>query len=429
MGYITEVKKLNPSHLFKFDGNSTDDVGSADGTDTSVIYTDTAIAEDATYCMTTDAIEDRVKLPNTTDINDSNQTRKTVFGWFTTTATQNPPKRIYGEGGATTAVQIVMGWGNNVLFEVDTDDFNIQIYGDTHLVPNRAYHFCLVFEGSGYGNELRAYIDGVKQLNALPVDREPDYATIPSRVEGIFGDPDGNVAVGGTEVLLNASVNGKYNHWGIMDGADAVLTDSEIRTVLFEQGAIPAITISSDTASNMQTAVDAYADTLRGNSPLCMRVEDVTGSGDLSLELDNITFDTLASIHIQWLGTGTLTIVNTNGSDASIGSTPNGGTIVFATTQTLTVTCLDAVTKNPIEGARVYIEAGDWGDITAGTAIMNKLTNSSGVATQTFNYTNDQPIIGRARRTTNTPRYKTATLPTSLTSDALNATILMVKDE
>jgi len=118
MAYSDDVGALNPDHGYPFDGDSLDSVGAADGTDTSVIYSDTAITEDATNCMTTNATTDRVTLPTTTTINNSAQTRKAVAGWFLTTAIQTPPKRIYGEGNNATAFQFVMSYGNNLMVEV-----------------------------------------------------------------------------------------------------------------------------------------------------------------------------------------------------------------------------------------------------------------------------------------------------------------------
>ena len=67
--------------------------------------------------------------------------------------------------------------------------------------------------------------------------------------------------------------------------------------------------------------------------------------------------------------------------------------------------------------------------MTAGTLIMSELTNASGVATATFDYTSDQPIIGYARKAGSSPLYKEASLPSTLTSTELNTTVLMVGDE
>ena len=157
---------------------------------------------------------------------------------------------------------------------------------------------------------------------------------------------------------------------------------------------------------------------------------NAASSFDLTLVApSNITFDPLCSIHVQWMGTGDLLFINTGASPASIGSTPNGGTITFAQRQTLTVTVKDIFTDAAISGARVYIEAASGGDLSVGTEIMNTTTNGSGVATVTFDYTTDQPIVGYVRKQTSAPFYIQNSIPGPLGSTALNTTVFLVPDE
>lgn len=426
MAYRDDISALGADHHWDFDGDSLDQIGSVNGVDTSMLYTSGAIAEDATNCAETTAISARVSIPTTTNINNSAQARKAVCGWFMATAIQNPPKNIYGEGDASQAFRFILGWGNFLMFETDNGSIINQIYGDVPLAANRAYHLCMIYENSTYGNEVRAYLDGVEQLNAEPTNRQPGATTLPARTVGEFGDPAGTVAVGGTAVLIIAPINGKYQHWATWgDEADAVLTETEVREELFEKGALPDTTISAGTEAAMQTSIDAEADTLGPNVPLDIRVSTVTGDGDLTLTLDNRTFDPLASIHIQYMGTGTLTILNTNGSNASIGSTPNGGTIIFATEVTVSITCKDAVTGAAIENARVYVlDSGD-------NVILNDLTNASGVLSGTYNYVTNDTLSSksRARKGSGSPYYKTAPIAGTITSNGLTSTILMIPDE
>lgn len=327
MAYGDDIDALSPDHRWSFNNVLTDAVGSADGTlSAATLVASTVMCEDNTYALLTDGINDRCTIPSTTDINNSAQSQKVVCGWFRPTALQSPPKRIYGEGDATTSFSFLLGWGNNLVFEVDSATFTLQIFGDTILAANRSYHLCLIFDGNGGGNELRAYLDGVEQLNAEPSDRQPDAATLPARTTSEFGDPAGTVAVGGTAVVLLAPINGYYAQWATWSGS--VLTEANVREELFEKGALPANTITN------QAGLDALADTLRDDAPCCIRV---TGSGTINLSADNVTFDPLASIHVQYTGTGTLNWTNTNGANASIGSTPGGGTINFINPATLTI--------------------------------------------------------------------------------------------
>jgi len=423
MAYGDDIDALGNAHRYILSANADDSVGTNNGTNSGGLFTGSQICEDTSNSYVTASITDGISLPTIATINSAAQDRKAVCGWFTPTAIQNPPKNIYGEGDATQAFRFVLGWGNYLVFEVDSSSFTLQVFGDVALTVDRPYHLCAVFEGSGYGNEFRAYLDGVEQLNAEPTNRQPGATTLTARSVGEFGAPAGTVAVGGTAVILIAPINGQYSQWAFFDGASAVLTDTEVREELFEKGALPDNTISSGTESAMQTSIDAEADTAGTNVPLDIRIEAVTGDGDLALTLDNRTFDALSSIHIQYMGTGTLTIINTNGADASIGSTPNGGTIIFSTEVTVSVTCKDATTGLPIENARVQLL--DSGDNT----ILGNLTNASGVLSGTYNYVTDDVISSSSRvRMGGTPFYKSSLLSGTITINGLDITVLMVGD-
>lgn len=322
--YSEAVALLNPDHRWSFDGVYTDSISTANGVNTGTIVTDFAICEGVSNCMTTNGVGDRVTLPQTATIDDETD-RKTMCGWFEVTDIQQPPCRVWGEGNSTTSISIIIGFGNALTFEVDSDNFTLQIYSDIQLEINRPYHLAVTFESNSFGNEFRAYLDGVKQLDSADVIPN---SNLPARTAGEFGDPAGTVSIGGTAILLVAPVNGKYNEWYSFSGAPAVISDSIVRQDLFERGAIPTVVVTN------QTELDALANSTLTNAPLCIRV-DVADS--ISLTADNVTFDPLASIHVQYTGTGTLDWTNTNGSDASIGSTPEGGTINFINPATLTI--------------------------------------------------------------------------------------------
>jgi len=315
------------------------------------------------------------------------------------------------------------------MFEVtEPTNFNIQVFGPV-LQPNRAYHLCGVFEGNGFTNEVKFFVDGVEQILAIPTNRQPNTADLNLRGVGQFGDPPTGEGIGESTITITGADDGHYNQWAICDGADAILTDDEIRKNLFEQGALPDITINSGTEGAMQTAIDAEADSVGNDVPSDIRIEDVTGGGNLELTLDNRTFNSLASIHIQYMGTDTLTIVNSNGSNASIGSTPNGGTIIFLTPTTVEITVVDASTQLVVEGARVLLEAFSGGTTPTGTDIIGDNTNASGIVTTTFNYESDQPVIGRVRKGTASIYYKTSPIVGTITSNGLSQTIIVIQDE
>jgi len=335
---------------------------------------------------------------------------------------QQPTCRLFGETAVGKSFAMLLGFGNTVTFEVDDDTFNVQVYSDVTLEANRAYHFCMIFEGSGFGNELRCYIDGVKQLEATPTDRQPDATTLGLRVVAEHGDADFSTAqMGGVNFPFVAPVNGHYNMWAWFDGASAVISDSDVRLELFEKGALPTTTISAGTEAAMQTSLDALASSVRVNSPLCIRVEAVTGDGNLTLTADGITFDSLSSIHVQYMGSGTLIWENTNGGDASIGSSFSGN-VVFVTEKTITVTVRDAATLSPVVGASVRLEADT-------DQLVFLTTNGSGVAqTTTFAWTADQPFLAKSRKASASPYYKPKTFTGTVTTTGLNIVVLMRED-
>jgi len=122
-------------------------------------------------------------------------------------------------------------------------------------------------------------------------------------------------------------------------------------------------------------------------------------------------------------------LFNFDGSDASIISTPSTGTVTLVERVDVIITVLDITTGLPIEGARVYIEADTGGDVVAGTEIVNDITNASGVFATTFDYTTDQPIIGRVRHGTTSTYYRTGTITGPIGSTGLTQTILLIPDE
>lgn len=433
MAYSDDINALNPDHYWSFDGNSNDGVGSLNGTDTTVNFSNSALTKDATNCATMTANGSRISFASSTDLN-GQMNRKCVAGWFSVNSIQPPPKRIYGEGTdgiSTPLFQLVLAYGNTFMFEA-IDPFGIstyscQVVGENVAVANRIYHLCMIFEGDAFTNEIRFFIDGVRQTIEIPDPPTIGTSDITSRGQAQLGDPSGASGVGGGTLLLQAADESSYQYWAAFSGADAVLTETEIRETLFERGALADFTVSTNTEASMQSALNAITSS-QGDSPCCIEIEAVSGGGDFTLTSDKV-FDDLASIHFRYNGTAdTLTIVNTTGN-ASIGAAPFGGTLRIAERQTLTVTATDLRTGDPVQNARVYIEAAAGGDLAAGTEIMNELTNVSGIATVTFDYVVDQPIVGRVRQGTTAPYYETGTIAGPLSAEALDAVILLVEDE
>jgi hypothetical protein len=101
-------------------------------------------------------------------------------------------------------------------------------------------------------------------------------------------------------------------------------------------------------------------------------------------------------------------------------------------TVSVNVTCKDAVTGANIQDVLVYLYAGAGGGLAEGTPIINKvLTNSSGVASNSaFELVGtSQPVVGRARKGSGTPLYKTSPISGTITSAGLDVTVFMISDE
>ncbi len=392
MAYRDDIAALGADSLLIFDGLSLDDIGLLGYTATGMVTTDSAIAEDATNCVTSNGISsDRIVLDTNVNVNNANQARKAVAGWFEITEFSPHPVNIYGEGSNTTGFRMALGFGNATLVEVTGTGLpsgGLQVFGIS-LVPNRVYHLCAIFLGSAQGNELKFFIDGVKQLEAAPSDAQPDNTTLPTRTQGIFADPQVTVGLGEGVVLLQAATNGRYNHWAFWgDDADADLTDNEVRQELFEKGALPDFTVTAGTEAAMQTNLDTINTTLRPNEPLCIRVPANTGDTDFELTADGITFDPLASIHVQYTGTATLNWRNDRDSNATIFSTTNGGTITVQNETSLTISGLENPTEVRVYVAGTQTEIDGQENVTTGTFSTFTYEDSVDIAIASLDFEN-----------------------------------------
>lgn len=129
--------------------------------------------------------------------------------------------------------------------------------------------------------------------------------------------------------------------------------------------------------------------------------------------------------------TGTVNVVVADGATipkvASAGATIN----ILVGQKTLTVKVIDSITKNPIQGARVYIVADAGGPLSQGTVIVNKtLTDVNGETADTRSYASDQPITGVVRLASTSPFYKTSEITATVSSTAdTSLTIALISDE
>jgi hypothetical protein len=357
MAYRDDILALTPNHLWRFEADANDSVGVLNGTSSGATFGLESCCEDASATMITDSVSDNVALATSADL-DGSLDRKVICGWLRLSEIQLPPKSIYREGSTGNQFNFICWAGNSLMLEIVNSGTVIQAFSDQVLNPNRSYHIFGRVEGSAFGNRVQLYIDGINQSVTEPESAQLGATSLGSRDVGEWGEPSNPTALGNSPVALNSPVSGNYNYWASFSGASAQLSNTQIREELFEKGAIPNDVISTDTQANMQTQLDALANSVREDNPLNIRIEAFEGS--LTLIADNITHNALASIHIQYMGAGHLTWVNTNGSNASIVSTPSDGTVSVVNPATLTASPLivgteirvyQAGTVNEVAGA------------------------------------------------------------------------------
>lgn len=418
MAYRDDITALGANHLYPCDANLNDIIGTLNFTNSGGVFTGPAICEDISASYVTSTTSDTATAVSDPTIQDITVDYCYCL-WFRTTAIQQPPCRVFGDGDQTVNNTFFLGFGNSIVCEVDCDPTVIQVGSDTAIAVNRSYHIALVFRDIGGGSsELEFFLDGVSQGTATVADVN-SIGRVGMRIGGVTNVS--SYSIGGSAFQLVSPVDGQYAMIATFTNTD-VPTNAEIRNELFEKGAIPGTTIPSGSQSAMQAALDALASSVRPNEPLNIRVEAVVGDGDVTLTADNITHDPLASAHVQYMGTGTLSWINDNGSNASIGSTPNGGSITFIEDVPVTVTVISATDQSPIEGARVRLTD------TSGE-IVNTLTDVNGQVTFNYAFSDDEAISGRVRKGSSSPYYVTSELSGTITSSGFSTTVLMILDE
>jgi hypothetical protein len=366
MAYLDDIVALAPDHIWKFDGAAfSDEVGTNVAIGTS-ITSQGAISEGVSNSAFMDNVNDRIQFVQEDNI-DGLLSRKIICGWVRIDDIQLPPKNIYREGLAGNQFNLTMWAGNKLMLDIRQNGVTYQAYSDRALKPTRVYHLCAVFSGTAFENIFALYIDGVKQAVSNPATGTPSIASLTTRELGFFGArlTGETTQVGGVATVLNATVGCRHNYW--VSFSDITLSESVIRTELFEKGALPGVSVTN------QAGLDALSATSRPDEPLNIRIED--NGGDLSLLANNITHDPLASVHLQWMGSGTLTYVNTNGSDASIVSTPNGGTVTIVNPAVLTISPLVINTEVRVYDAGTMTELGGIED--SGTSFSVSIQSST----------------------------------------------------
>ena len=427
--YKSFIQSLFPDHYIPFDNNYNDIgiTGPVRNATSSVVGTHTfqpAISEDTSFCFRLGSVTDRREMADSPNMNITiDSSARTIMMWISLGVIQQSLGAIWKEGGGVQNLAFLLGIGNVLMAQMadSTSKDNVQAISDFRLDIDRPYNILMRYSYADNGFHL--YIDGKIQT---VTDGNPIVFNFDSHSGDIvFGDPDTNLETGGTDIAYAGMEDCKIAHFGSWSDNSANtggLTQNEIESI-FLRGATPTVTITSDTQSNMQAQLDAIADTVRPNSPLAIRVEEVTGGGDLELVADNITFDDRITQQLEFRGSGTLTWVNENGSNLNVNKTYSlvNGTVNVIESVPVAVNVLDITTKLPIEGARVRLTEGS-------TVRLEGLTDASGSLSSTFRYSSDTPLSGKVRKSSSPIYYKTSNVSATITSSGLSQTVFMVRD-
>ncbi len=349
MPYRDDILALAPDHYWTWD-NTHDDIGvggqprptnQAGGN--SAPLSGAVFTEDASASLHVTDILSRTECADSIYMNTTSQPFRSFGGWFMPVEISRPPSALFKEGGGTNNFAVLLGFGNVMLAQsVDRDDHDVQVYSDRPLKPNRAYHYICTFKASdstaANNGEFALFIDGIKQ--SISSGNPFDTTQMAGHSADIdWGDPDGSLNVGGTGVGFAAAV-GYHAHFASWR---QVLTDAQIRD-MFERGAKPDV-ILSGTLAQIQNQLGALSGTQRADAALAIRVEQASDAADFMLSADSVTFDPQCSIDVQYTGPNILTWVNNNGSNASVGSAPGGGSIIFQTPRAVTLDGLTSGTR------------------------------------------------------------------------------------
>jgi hypothetical protein len=404
--YSQFVKQTGPDIYHRFNNSYADDVGffpaNGQASSGSFGFVTTPITRNNTHSWKINDDLSRIEMADTAFTNVTvTHTRREIGGWIRLDRVHQPPSGIWEEGGGVNNLYIVVGFGNRLLVNVadSSNGFKAQAFSDFKLAVNRDYHVLMRMEGTGGINGIECYIDGVLQSSAAV--GTPLGSAIMATHSGdyCYGRPDSNLDTGGTDIQYPGATGTLYSDWVTYSeyGGGAPMLGTERRFNLFEMGARANVTISAGTQSAMQTQLDALASTMQPDKPLCILVETPTSGSDLTLEANNVTFDPRASIHVQWSSPGTLTWKNLNGSNASISSVSNNGTIDIQTPSILSLTGIQAGTEVRIYSAGTTTELAGQEVVNSGSFSASIEVNSVDVRLLSLGFKN---LVIRAVDTT-----------------------------
>jgi len=431
------VSNLKADHYWRFNNTMADtgDTGPARDMLTEIgttTYSTGNIVDDNTHALILNEITERIGPADSPNMNitiDAQQ--RTLCAWIQLNSIQHPLGCIFKEGAQIQNMAFLAGYGNIILAQMaDTPSLtgNVQAWSDYKLTVSRPYHICMRYD---YPNNFELFVDGKLQANT---DGNPlGVGTFNSHSGDIaIGSPDTTLETGGTDLtyggmenmLMSDFASWSDNSAGVNAGA---ISNSDIKELLFRRGALPNYTVATAIQATMQTDVTTNLDnTTVPDYPLGVRINKVTGNGNVELTFTNVVFDSRVTDHIEYRGGGTITLVNRGTSNivASQCFSPAGGTISVVNDVSVTITVKDIKTKATVQNAFVLLK-----EDPSGVELIKTATDVNGQVTVFYRYGADQAVIGVVRKGTTSPLYKESVIADTIISSGLDITIFMISDE
>lgn len=411
MAIRTYLQGLGATHLFDLDNNgtlTTDDLGSS-STPTNISggnYTfDTdPVCEGVTYSLdvvantspnTNGAVFTNVSGINT-GITGYSTDKRSLLIWCKQSDIQNPTC-IYEQGGGANNFAF-MGGALTTFQAADSGQPFLIVQSLSLAQPERPYCLVGVWEyhtqHAGSGNRVLFYINGVLQGISELTGTDP----FPNHVGNIeCGNSGDNLQSFAGTVFTSQTTEKNCNFLGMFNNVS--LTQAQCREI-FERATIADVLIPADTVANQQAALDALSGNTYQDMNCAIRIIQATDATNYRLFVDNINFvadDNIEDISVQFVGTGVLTLENTNGTVIKYTSAPpevettsttyTGGGSIVVVNNTKRVTTDQTIT-NPQDDKIVFDGSGS--NYTIDGGIVPVIENVSG-NTVTVNLINGAP--------------------------------------
>jgi hypothetical protein len=309
---------LGADHYWTFNNSITDAVGTQNLTATGTTYAATQLCDFLTNSGLTDARTDHWDAPTGVATIGDQGTIHCVAGWFQVSSIQGPPCIIFSEYDTTEQFQILLGYGNTLLFGCSTATTSLQLYSDVIIDLARPYHVMAKFDvGTG---KFEAFLDGLPVTTSLNSSDFSDIGTLPARSQIEFGSDRAGTGIGGQALTLASSTNMNFSSWAMWSG-NYLPNESETRIDMFGRGTLANATITTQAGlSTLNNSTVGSANTI----PAGIIIE---GNGTIDLTATNIIFDDKLSVDIVYTGTGTVNFTNSGTSNAVTFISTSGGTV------------------------------------------------------------------------------------------------------